>query len=242
MFQLQVFPDHEAVSRCAADWLVNRLREQPDALLCLATGATPMRTYSLLAERGRSEPSLFGRCRILKLDEWGGLPINDPATCDQHLRTSLIEPLGLAERYVAFDSQPSDPEAECARIAHWLEQNGPIDTSVLGLGINGHVGFTEPAEYLQPHAHVAELTAASLAHAMIANCSTRPTYGLTLGMADLVQSQHVLLLVTGASKRAPLQRLLSGQISTQFPASVLQIHPHVQILCDAAAYPLESCS
>jgi galactosamine-6-phosphate isomerase len=236
MLRTRVFDDHEAVSRHAADWLVNRLREQPDALLCLATGATPMRTYALLAERGRSEPSLFSRCRILKLDEWGGLPMTDPSTCDQHLRTSLVEPLGLEGRYVAFESQPADPQAECARIADWLEQNGPIDTSVLGLGVNGHVGFTEPAEYLQPHAHVAELSAASLAHAMIANSPARPTYGLTLGLADLLQSQHVLLLVTGTSKRVPLERLLSGQITTQFPASVLQIHPHVQILCDAAAH------
>jgi galactosamine-6-phosphate isomerase len=237
MLRPRVFADHEAVSRFAADWLANHLREQPTALLCLASGETPTRTYSLLAERGRSEPSLFSRCRILKLDEWGGLPITDPATCDQNLRTALIGPLGLEKQYVAFDSQPADAHAECARIAKWLDQNGPIDTSVLGLGVNGHVGFTEPAEYLEPHAHVAELSAASLAHAMLAKSSSRPTYGLTLGLADLLQSQHVLLLVTGAGKRAPLERLLSGQLTTQFPASVLQIHPRVQILCDTAACP-----
>jgi galactosamine-6-phosphate isomerase len=190
-----------------------------------------------LAERGRSEPSLFSRCRILKLDEWGGLPLTDPATCDHDLRTALIEPLGLEKQYVAFDSQPADAQAECARIARWLDEYGPIDTSVLGLGVNGHVGFVEPAEYLEPHAHVTELSASSLAHAMLAKSSLRPTYGLTLGMADVLQSQHVLLLVTGAGKREPLERLLSGKVTTQFPASVLQIHPRVELLCDTAANP-----
>jgi galactosamine-6-phosphate isomerase len=151
------------------------------------------------------------------------------------LRTTFVSPLNLAERYVAFESNPPDPDAECARVADWLDQNGPIDISVLGLGINGHLGFTEPAEYLQPFAHVAQLSQASLAHAMLAQSTIRPTYGLTLGMADLIQSRHVLLLVTGPAKRDPLERLLTCRITTDFPASVLQLHNDVKLLCDAAA-------
>ena len=129
----------------------------------------------------------------------------------------------------------SIPTPKCARIADWLDQNGPIDISVLGLGINGHLGFTEPAEYLQPFAHVAQLSQASLAHAMLAKSNVRPTYGLTLGMADLIQSRRILLLVSGPTKRDPLQRLLSGRISTEFPASMLQLHPNVLLICDRAA-------
>jgi galactosamine-6-phosphate isomerase len=174
---------------------------------------------------------------MIKLDEWGGLPPGDPATCDVQLRTTLVAPLNLAERYVAFRSNPQDPDAEAARIADWLDQNGPIDIAVLGLGINGHLGFTEPAEYLQPCAHVAQLSPASLAHDMLAKASLRPTYGLTLGMADLIQSRHILLLVTGRKKRDPLQQLLSGRITTEFPASMLQLHTDVQLLCDIAAAP-----
>ena len=236
MLQPQVFPDHEAVSRQAAEWISARLRERPTSLLCLASGATPTRTYQLLVEGGLKEESLFAECRILKLDEWGGLPIDDPATCDQHLRAGIVTPLGLASRYVGFDSNPEDAHAECARIAAWLGENGPIDICVLGLGTNGHLGFNEPAEFLQPHAHVAELSPASLAHAMIAQSAGRPIYGLTLGMADLMQSRHVLLLVTGAQKSKPVEQLLSGHITTQFPASLLQLHPKVQLLCDAAAF------
>jgi galactosamine-6-phosphate isomerase len=194
-----------------------------------------MRTYELLAQEGAKDPTLFKHCRIIKLDEWGGLPPGNPATCDLQLRTTFVSPLNLTERYVAFESNPPDPDAEAARVADWLDQNGPIDISVLGLGINGHLGFTEPAEYLQPFAHVAQLSQASLSHAMLANSDVRPTYGLTLGMADLIQSRHILLLVTGPTKREPLQRLLSGRITTEFPASMLQLHNDVQLLCDEAA-------
>ena len=79
MLKPRVFPDHEAVSRCAAEWITARLRERPASLLCLASGATPTRTYQLLVEHGLREAYLFNQCRILKLDEWGGLPADDPA-------------------------------------------------------------------------------------------------------------------------------------------------------------------
>jgi galactosamine-6-phosphate isomerase len=232
-----VLPDHEAVSRHAEGWLVERLRERPDALLCLATGRSPMRTYELLAMRDEKEPRLFDRMRVLKLDEWGGLPMNNPATCEQHLRRSLIAPLRLEERYIGFESQPADPQAECTRIETWLWQNGPIDVCVLGLGLNGHLGFNEPAERLRPHAHVAELSETSLSHAMISTSGDGPRYGLTLGMADIFQSRRILLLVTGAAKREPLRQLLSGEITTAFPASLLTLHSDMLLLCDEAAKP-----
>ncbi len=235
MLQPVILPDYDALSQHAAAWIIEQLRIRPDSLICLAAGSTPTRTYELLALEGAKEPTLFEQCRIVKLDEWGGLPPGDPATCDSQLRTTLVSPLKLTERYVAFESNPLDPNAECARIAAWLDQNGPIDISVLGLGINGHLGFTEPAEYLQPFAHIAELSQASLAHVMLAATDVRPTYGLTLGMADLIQSRRILLLVSGPTKRNPLERLLGGRISTNFPASMLQVHPNVLLICDRAA-------
>jgi galactosamine-6-phosphate isomerase len=175
------------------------------------------------------------RVRWIKLDEWGGLAMDDPATCEFQLRRTLITPLGAADRYTAFESQPADRATECARIAGWIASNGPIDLCVLGLGMNGHLGFNEPADRLTPHAHIAKLTEASLTHAMLEQTTGRPTYGLTLGIADLLQAREVLLLVSGASKRSPLQRLLSGQIETQFPASFLHLHPRVTALVDAQA-------
>ena len=88
-----VFPDHEAMSRHVADWLEARLRHAPDALLCLAAGSTPTRTYQLLAEKRSHTSGLFDSVRIIKLDEWGGLAMDDPATCEQYLRRTLIDDL-----------------------------------------------------------------------------------------------------------------------------------------------------
>lgn len=229
-----VYPDHESLSLAAAGWIIERVRLNPSLLLCAASGSTPHRTYELLAEQGKSEPGALKQLRLLKLDEWGGLPMDDPSTCETHLRSTLVEPLGLQDRYVAFASDAA-PQQECQRVGDWLREHGPIDLCVLGLGLNGHLGFNEPAEWLQPHAHVAELSSTSLKHAMLSQTARRPTHGLTLGMADLLQSREVLLLVSGATKRESLARLLREEISPGFPASFLHLHPRVTLMTDSAS-------
>ena len=230
-----VLDSHEAVSQYASDLMVAQVRTKPNSLFCLASGGTPTRTYELFVEKALALKSVVGQLRTIKLDEWGGLAMDDPASCEHHLRRTIIEPLGLADRYMSFRSDTQDHVAECQRMASCLSENGPIDLCILGLGTNGHVGFNEPADFLQPHAHVAHLSAASLNHGMLNVSRSRPTCGITLGMADLLQSREIILLVTGPSKREALQRLLSNTIDTHFPASLLTIHCHVTLLCDRDA-------
>lgn len=234
MIEPIVLADHESMSQCAAERLVRAVRQRPDALVCAASGSTPDRAYRLFSQMCAAEPALAARMRLIKLDEWGGLPMDDPATCEVHLRREFVDPLSLGPRYVSFHSD-ADPQADCDRVAAWLREHGPIDLCVLGLGLNGHLGFNEPHEFLRPHAHVARLSETSLTHAMLAQGQRRPTHGLTLGMADLLHARDVLLVVSGQGKRSALRRLLSGEISTQFPASFLWLHPRVTLLCDRAA-------
>jgi galactosamine-6-phosphate isomerase len=231
----QVLADYEALSRRAADLMIDCLRAKPNSLFCFAAGATPTRTYSLFADHYQREPRLFERMRVVKLDEWGGFAMDNPASCEQFLRQTIVEPLRLQDRYVAFDGQVEDPVAEASRIAGWLKEHGPIDLCVLGLGMNGHLGFNEPGPHLKPHAHVAQLSTESLKHAMLDQARSLPTLGLTLGMADLLQARRVLLLVNRAKKAGPLRRLLRGEITTEFPASFLWLYPDVTLLCDADA-------
>ena len=141
----------------------------------------------------------------------------------------------MADRYVGFESNPHDPDAECRRVAAWLERHGPVDTCVLGLGANGHVGFNEPGATLNPHVHVAQLSEASRGHAMLLRTDRRPAYGLTLGMFDLMRSREVLLLVSGKAKRRPLRRLVNGPLDTGFPASLLGLHQNLTVVVDIDA-------
>lgn len=235
-FRLVVDEDHGAMSRRAAAELRAAIDAKPDLLLCVASGATPTEAYDLFAAEGRAHPDAFRRLRLLRLDEWGGLAPDDPASSEAQIRRQLVEPLGVsADRYFAFRGDTADSEAECARIRTVVDQQGPIDIAVLGLGVNGHLGFNEPAEALRPHAHVAELSRASREHGMLAHARGVPTHGLTLGMADLMRARRVLLVVTGAHKRDVLARLVTGGITTALPGSFLRMHADTLCLCDRAA-------
>src|SRR5690349_9411137 len=238
--EVEVAESYEAMSHQAARLILRELDARPDLILCASAGGTPTRTYELLADHVKANPQAFTRMRVLQIDEWGGLDRQDPATCEQDLRIKLVEPLGISkDRYFGFNTAAADPESECARVAEWLARNGPIDVCVLGLGVNGHVAMNEPADCLMPHAHVAKLTPSSLRHPMLQGSKRKPRFGLTLGIADILRSRNVLLLVNGGHKREAVDRLKNSPVTTRFPASFLWLHPRATILCDRAAAGLE---
>ncbi|MFO0577974.1 MAG: 6-phosphogluconolactonase [Polyangia bacterium] len=239
----EVVPDEDALAERAATRIRELLAQAapPGPLLCLPTGETPKKTYARLVGDARTAAPGTGlhAARLLQLDEWGGLPPGDEATCREFLLRHLVRPAGLpAERLVDFHSQPADPAAECARIAAWLERSGPIDLCLLGLGLNGHLGLNEPGPALQPRAHVAALADSTRGHTMLRGRDPSALYGLTLGLAEILESRQILLLVSGAAKRPALRALREGVITTQLPASLLHLHAHrrVTVLCDAAAW------
>jgi galactosamine-6-phosphate isomerase len=234
--KIKILDTHESMSRAAAGWIAREFGRNPRLLVCLPTGSTPSRTYELLGSRARKHPALFRQLRLLKLDEWGGLRAGDPGSCEAYLQRHVIGPWGVAQRrLVGFATNPRQPQSECERIRNWLARNGPIDLCILGLGRNGHLGFNEPGRVLFPIAHRTQLLEQTRAHPMLSQTTIKPDYGLTLGMAEILQSKRILLLVSGAHKQKLLQRLLHGEISTEFPASLLCLHPQTIILCDRDA-------
>ncbi|MEM7384176.1 MAG: 6-phosphogluconolactonase [Verrucomicrobiota bacterium] len=226
----------EAGSELAASILHTAWEEKPSLLLGAATGNSPTGAYGGFVQaigEGARNPDVL---RVIKLDEWGGLPMEDPATCEIYLQNHLIGPLKLTDdRFASFRSDAESPENECRRIDKWLEREGPIDLCVLGLGLNGHLGFNEPAEALTGDSHVAALAGTSLEHSMLELTERRPSYGLTLGMGAILASKTILLLIFGQAKALPVQRMLSGGIRPGFPASFLTRHRQVICVIDEDA-------
>lgn len=202
------------------------LKNNTKALLCPATGNSPTGMYKKLVEK-KDRFSAEG-LRFIKLDEWYGPGMDNPGTCEYYLHQHLIKPLNIkAEQVVGFTSDTPTPELECERIQDYLNDNGPIDLCILGLGKNGHIAFNEPAAELHAGVHVSTLTQESLDHGMAKIANTKLEFGLTLGMGDILQSKMIILMVNGPHKREVLNKLLSSNISTNLPASFLWLHPNV---------------
>jgi galactosamine-6-phosphate isomerase len=231
--EITYFEDYNQLTERAFGLLIGELRKKPDLLLCTATGNSPRGVYRKLVEKGKSEPSLVQRLRVIKLDEWYGVSHNSKGSCELYLRSHLVDPLHIdRERFISFRSDAPDPEGECGRIRSALEREGPADIAILGLGTNGHLGFNEPGRQLEPHCHLTPLTPESQQHGMMKHATHKPAYGMTLGMSDILASIVILLMVSGQGKEEALSSLLKGKITTGCPATFLWLHDRVHCLVE----------
>ena len=239
--RIHLFDDRGQLDEFAADATVRSLAggtgSGRDATmpqtLCVASGDSPRGVYAALAEWQRSGELDTSRLVVVKLDEWHRMSMDDPATCEVFVRDLVLGPLGIpAERYVGFDSDAADPAAECARIDREVDRIGGIGVAVLGIGRNGHIGLNEPGPALEARSHFVKITERTKEHAMIAGRTV--DYGLTLGMRDLLASRHALVLATGSGKEAALETLFSGKITLDCPATLMLLHPNLDIICDAS--------
>lgn len=231
--KIKIVNSYDDLSKLASEHILQALDKKPELLMCAATGNSPTGTYKMLADDFRKSPASFSKMRLIKLDEWGGIEPEEKGSCESYLQEHVLVPLKIsADRYVGFRSNPENPQDECANISSYLADKGPIDLCILGLGSNGHLALNEPADFLQAQCHVAELSPSSLEHKMTSGMKQKPSYGLTLGMADILHSKNILILITGTGKSEMVKHLLSGKINSQLPASFLWLHPNTICLID----------
>ncbi len=233
--EIIISDNEEEMSQYTADEVFHYINKNPQLLLCPATGATPIRTYQLLVEKMQENPQAFDQLRIIQLDEYYALPQEAPETFKNYLQHRLINPLNISsDRFISFRSNPQDPQEEIARIVEKLEELGQIDLCILGIGLNGHIAFNEPAKTLTEHCHIAELAETTKKQV---RAEHEINHGITLGISDIMNSKKIILIVSGEEKKEAFQNFMLGIETAHFPASVLWKHPNLTIVCDRTVMP-----
>lgn len=199
------------------------------ARLCLPTGNTPPPFYDLLASDTLSATTVF------LLDEFG-LPIGHPARCDAMLKGALLDRMPPAH-FERPMTEAEDLDAECARY-HDLVTSGGLDLTILGLGRNGHLGLNEPGSSPDATTRVVELAEETSEGARSYGADPPPTWGIALGLAEILTSKEIWLLVTGEAKAKVLSTAITGPMTPAVPASFLQIHSEVTVFADRQAAAL----
>lgn len=236
-----ILPDAIAVSRKAADLAADLVRRKPSAVLGLAAGATPLAMYGELTRRHRDGEIDLSNVTAFGLDEYLTLGADHPASCAHTLRRHFIEPLGLPPaRFHLFDGLfQGDMAAYCTEYEARIAQAGGLDLQILGLGVNGHIGFNEPGCSLQGRTHPVCLRRTTLAtnlRTVFAPLGEQvPTTAVSMGVATILAARRVLMLATGGSKADAVAWALEGPLTAMVPASALQLHPDAIWLLDEAA-------
>jgi len=239
MIRVRVFGDANALARALARDLARRLRRNPRLVLGLPTGRTPIPLYDELVRLHAAGRVTFSRATTFNLDEFLGLDARDPRSYRSFMQHHLFDHVDLTRRRIHFLNGATDNVAgECARYERTIARVGGIDLQILGLGLNGHVGFNEPARALAAQTHCVRLTSASRrANAAIFGNRVRavPRRALSMGMATILHARRLVLIATGASKARCVERMINGPVTPRLPASFLQLHTNAEVWLDRAA-------
>lgn len=222
--------DYQALSEAASEQLLALIRRKPDAVMCLATGATPLLAYQLFVQKVKVQQVDVSQTTFVKLDEWVGLSPDTPGTCEAFLQQHIIRPLGIAnDHFISFAPNESNTQ-ECNRVVEQIALRGGLDLCLLGIGKNGHLGLNEPGDSLKPACHIAQLDERTRQHDMLKQAATPVYQGITLGLRDILAAKEVLLLAAGDGKQEAFAKFREGKVSTRLPASFLWLHPRVTCL------------
>ena len=233
--------DYADVSRKAANIMAAQVQLQPDCVLGLATGSSPVGAYQELIAKYQAGELDFSQVKAANLDEYVGLTKDHDQRYAYFMRSNLFDHINIDQANCNIpNGMNPDAEAECARYDAVIESLGGVDLQLLGLGPNGHVGFNEPGDALVRDTNKIELTKATIdANArFFATRDDVPKYAYTMGIGAIMKAKRVLMVVSGANKAQAVKDCFFGPIRPQAPGSILQLHPDFILVADEAALSL----
>lgn len=233
--------DPAEAGRLAADLFEALLTAKPNCVLGLATGSSPLPIYRELIAREQAGRISFSRVRSVNLDEYKGLGPDHDQSYRYFMQKNLFDHVCIdpANTYVP-DGLTEDAGAMCRAYEARIAALGGIDLQLLGLGHDGHIGFNEPEDHFPAITHEVALTdmTRQANKRFFSSLAEVPTAAYTMGIGTVMAAHKILMIVTGPDKAAILAQALNGPVTPQIPASILQFHPDVTVVCDEAAAAL----
>lgn len=230
--------DARAVDEYAGRLMVELIRKQPQARIGFATGNTPLGLYAYLIQAYRNQGVRFKDIEAFNLDEYVGLARDHPQSFASFMQRELFSQIDIPASHIhALDGASPDPDQACQAYEMVLQKQ-PLDMQILGIGMDGHIGYNEPGSPLDGPCHVVDLEEQSIESSLdygFQSIADVPRQGMTMGVGTIMQAKRLLMMAKGEKKAPLVKRMLEGEVSENFPASVIQRHPNVIVVLDRFA-------
>lgn len=236
--KILIVPDYHSMSEWMAREIADRVREAPHLRLGLATGSTPEGVYQHLVQIYRRSGISFRHCTTFNLDEYVGLAPTHSQSYRSYMSRHLFGGLDLSISQTHLPLGDSDNLMdECIRYEQLIYSYGGIDLQILGIGLNGHIGFNEPGTSWNSTTHVVQLAPSTRManRRFFHSLSDVPTHAITMGIGTIFRSKQIYLLASGEKKAEIVRRFLLEEPCLQLPASALHQHPDATLIVDQAA-------
>lgn len=235
---VNVYDTVEQVGKAGAMLFSAQILAKPNSVLGLATGSTPIELYKALIEMNKEKLVSFRDCTTFNLDEYVGLPHDHNQSYYYFMHEHLLDHIDIdCDRTHVLNGMREDCDLECQEYEANIEAAGGIDLQLLGIGQNAHIAFNEPHEHFPWVTHCETLSKNTIeANArFFASEDEVPTRALTMGIGTIMRARKILLIATGSQKADAIWKLVKGEVTPFYPASILQCHPDVVVMVDKAA-------
>ncbi|MEQ6897109.1 glucosamine-6-phosphate deaminase [Microbacterium sp. KR10-403] len=236
MAEVIIVPDAAAAGALVADEIASLIAADPEVVLGLATGSTPLPVYEAL--RPRLEGVDVSKVRGFALDEYVGIDPEHPESYRNVIRREVVEPLGLDPARI------NTPNGALETIQHAgddyekaIAAAGGVELQILGIGTDGHIGFNEPGSSFASSTRVKTLTEQTKKDnaRFFDSVDQVPTHCITQGLGTILRARHLVLLAFGEGKADAVAGAVEGPVSASLPGSAIQLHPRVSVVVDEAA-------
>ncbi len=221
--------NYDELSQIAGEIIARQIKEKPDTVLGLATGSSPVGTYKYLVENNVD----FSRVKTINLDEYVGLSGEHKQSYRRFMNENLFDHVNVDKNntYVP-NGVAKDLKEETKRYEERIEEFGGIDLQLLGIGVDGHIGFNEPDDCFTAETHIVTLDPSTIeANARFFSSKDEvPKQALTMGMKGIMTAKKIVLVANGQNKKEILEKAMYGKITPQVPASILQLHNDITII------------
>lgn len=224
---------YEELSQKAANLMAAQITVKPNCVLGLATGSSPVGAYQKLIEYYQKGDVDFSTVTSVNLDEYIGLDGTNDQSYRYFMDHNLFDHVNIRKDHTFVPNGcATDIAAEGKRYDDLIESLGGIDLQLLGIGLDGHIGFNEPDDVFTKETHGVTLDESTIeANArFFASKADVPTGAVTMGMGAIMSAKKVLLIANGKNKKDIVEKAFYGPITPRVPASILQLHPNVTVI------------
>lgn len=221
--------NYEELSKITSEIIISEILNNPNFILGLPTGKSPLGTYKNLIKAYKQKKVSFSEIITFNLDEYYPVKNNDKKSYRYYMFKNLFSKINVKKENIhLLNGNAKNPEKECKDYEEKIKKN-PIDLQILGIGVNGHIGFNEPGSLINSKTRLVNLAPETV---------KRNGYlhkGLSMGISTILKSKKILLIASGKDKANAVKELMKGKISKDLPASFLKKHKNLVVIIDKDA-------
>lgn len=236
--KILVFEKEEHLDAYVGEYICHFIRNHSQPVIGFATGSTPLGVYRYFIDNYQAQKVSFRQVKAFNLDEYVGLTPSHPRSFASAMKNEFFSHIDiLPENINALDGSKEDMIQECQRYESLIDGN-PIDIQILGIGMDGHIAYNEPGSPLDGACHVVDLHQESIESSLdygFDHIEDVPTQGVTQGIGTIMKAKQLIMMAKGEKKADLVKRMIYGEVTSDFPSSIIQRHPNVIVCLDRSA-------